>query len=74
MSHYDEKLLRIYLSRMPLGNYHVRDDAPSALYRDGKPVLFLTKFEGCNATREITEGCVQALVHLLNSREQTEIG
>jgi hypothetical protein len=70
---HDEALLRIYLSAMPLGNYHTRDKHPSLLFRDGKPVLFVTKHSECNASPSIVEGAVAALVHLLNTREQTEI-
>jgi hypothetical protein len=70
---YDEALLRIHLSNMPLGDYHVREDRPTTLFRSGKPVLFLTKFESCQDSPLGAEGALSALVHLLNAREQTEI-
>lgn len=64
---YDEALLRIYLSNMPLGRYHCLDNDPQAVYRDEMPVLVVHAPLAANA------GIVAALVHLLNAREQTEI-
>jgi len=65
---HDEGLLRIYLSAMPLGKYHRSDAEPRWLFCDGKKVmLFDADIPGAMS------GCIAALVHLLNTREQTEI-
>jgi len=69
---HDEALLRIYLSAMPLGKYHTKDTDPVTLFCDGEPVMYLGVV-GPNLSVKVAEGCVAALVHLLNTREQTEI-
>ena len=70
---YDEALLRIYLSAMPLGKYHTNDDHPSRLLRNGEHVATIFAEERAADGRDLTAGLVAALVHLLNAREQTEI-
>lgn len=71
-SRHDDALLRIYLSAMPLGKYHTKDTDPVTLFCDGEPVMYLGVV-GPNLSVKVAEGCVAALVHLLNTREQTEI-
>lgn len=69
---HDEALLRIYLSAMPLGKYHKLDGTHRTLCCDGKAVAIIDCGNRDHAT-ERAEGLVAALVHLLNTREQTEI-
>lgn len=76
MSLRDESLLRECLSAMPLGKYHTRDGHPYRLYRDGV-LQFSIHTDHIYATKpgvtEGIQGCIAALVHLLNTREQTDI-
>ena len=76
MSQPDEKLLRIYLSNMPIGAYHVRDETPTTLYFNGTAIAKiepLCNVLGAPPTLRGSEGMVEALAYLLNTREQTEI-
>lgn len=70
---HDEALLRKCLSAMPLGKYHTKDTEPVTLFCDGEPVMYLG-VAGPDLSVKVAEGCVAALVHLLNTREQTRIG
>jgi len=72
-SRYDEALLRIYLSAMPLGKYHAKHTNPSWLYCDGVAIALIDASTPYNKNIPRNEGLVAALVHLLNAREQTEI-
>lgn len=59
----DVALLRIFLAGMLAGKYHLRDDMPGAIFRDGSAC-----FEVKPADRE-GAGLAAALVHLLNNPE-----
>lgn len=63
LSTIDPHLLRIYLGKMPPGRYHLRDDSPCWLRRDGKRVAEVVAEDG-----ESAEVLVAALVHILNTR------
>ena len=58
---------------MPLGKYHAKDSAPNVLYRDEVAVAIIDAGSKAAADDAKSSGLVAALVHLLNTREQTEI-
>lgn len=73
MSRYDEALLRIQLSNMPLGHYHAKDTPENVLYRDGIAVAIIDAGTRTAVDGQKSAGLIAALVHLLNAREQTDI-
>jgi hypothetical protein len=64
----NDRLLRIYLSNLPLGNYHTYDDFPGDLFKDGERVASVV-----SDNQQFNAGLLSALVHILNAREQSEI-
>jgi hypothetical protein len=62
----DEVLINIYLSSMPPGNYHRRDDHPGGIYRDGSCCLEI--LPRCSEV-DLLAG---AMVYLLNQRQKRD--